>query len=182
MKLKRAGKEATPDGGATEAPAKKRGHNNLIPAIVIAVGLLGGGFFMGRGPAAPPAAQAHAAEKEKVKAEPEVSEEATHGPVQNLEAITLNLADGHFLKIGLALQLAEVEGAAEEAAEELPAAKALDIAITLLGEKTMDDLASPKARELVKKELSKRVSMAYLDPETDAPLVTKVYFTEFVMQ
>jgi flagellar FliL protein len=178
MKLKRAGKEATPDGGATEAPAKKGGHSNLIPAIVIAVGLLGGGFFMGKSPAAPPADQAHAEEK----AEPEVKEEATHGPVQNLEPITLNLADGHFLKIGLALQLAEVEGGGHGAAEELPSAKALDLAITLLGEKTMDDLASPKARELVKKELSKRVSMAYTDPLTHEPLVTKVYFTEFVMQ
>jgi flagellar FliL protein len=182
MKLKRAGKEATPVGGATEATAKKGGHSNLVPAIVIAVGLLGGGFFMGKSPAAPPAAQAHADEKPAHKAEPEVKEEATHGPVQNLEPITLNLADGHFLKIGLALQLAEAEGGGHGAAEELPSAKALDLAITLLGEKTMDDLASPKARELVKKELSKRVSMAYTDPLTHEPLVTKVYFTEFVMQ
>ena len=181
MKLKRAGKEATPDGGATEAPAKKGGHNNLIPAIVVAVGLLGGGFFMGQSPAAPPAAKAHTEEKAG-KDDPEVTEEATHGPVQNLEPITLNLADGHFLKIGLALQLAEVEGGGHGAAEELPAAKALDIAISLLGEHTMDDLASPKAKELVKKELSKRVAAAYLDPVTHEPLVTKVYFTEFVMQ
>ena len=182
MKFKRAGKEAKPDGDATQAPAKKRGHGNLIPAIVVAVGLLGGGFFMGKSPAAPPAAQAHADEKKEHKAEPEVKEEATHGPVQNLEPITLNLADGHFLKIGLALQLAEVEGGGHAAAEELPSAKALDIAISLLGEHTMDALASPKARELVKKELSKRVSAAYTDPLTHEPLVTKVYFTEFVMQ
>ena len=187
MKLKRAGKEATPGGGATDAPAKRGGQGNLIPAMIVAVGLLGGGFFMGKSPAAPPAAQAHAEEKhgeEKKdhKAEPEAKEEATHGPVQNLEPITLNLADGHFLKIGLALQLAEAEGGGHGAAEELPSAKALDIAISLLGEHSMDDLASPKARELVKKELSKRVSAAYLDPVTHEPLVMKVYFTEFVMQ
>ena len=184
MKLKRAGKEATPDGGAPEAPAKRGGNSNLVPAIVVAVGLLGGGFFMGKSPAAPPAAQARAEEtkKDHKAAEPEVKEEATHGPVQNLEPITLNLADGRFLKIGLALQLAEVEGGGEEEAEELPSAKALDIAISVLAEKTMGDLASPKERELVKKELSKRVSAAYLDPETEQPLVTMVYFTEFVMQ
>ena len=178
MKLKRAGKDATPADGAEEASPPKARSNNLIPAALVAVGLLGGGFFMGQkgGDAAaevPKPAAAHAAE---------VSEEATHGPVQNLEPITLNLADGHFLKIGLALQLAEAEGGGHGAAEELPAAKALDLAISLLGTHTMDELASPKQRELVKKKLSKQVAAAYLDPLTHESLVTKVYFTEFVMQ
>ena len=176
MKLKRAGKDATPADGGEGTATPKSGGNNLIPALVIAVGLLGGGFFMGQkgGPAPAPLAPAPAAAA--------VKEEATHGPVQNLEPITLNLADGHFLKIGLALQLAEAEGGGHGAAEELPAAKALDLAISLLGTHTMDDLGSPKARELVKKELSKRVSEAYVDPVTHESLVTKVYFTEFVMQ
>ena len=179
MKLKRAGTDATPaDPTAQAAPPAKGGHNNLIPAIVIAVGLLGGGYFMSTRPAPAPQDKPAAAEH----TDPEVSDEATHGPVQNLESITLNLADGHFLKVGLALQLAEVEGGGHGAGEELPPAKALDIAITLLGEHTMDDLASPKERELVKKELSKRVAAAYIDPDTHDPLVTKVYFTEFVMQ
>ena len=180
MKLKRAGKDATPADGAEEASTPKSGSNNLIPAIVIAVGLLGGGFFMSKAgggtaeAAAPPAPATHA----------EVAEEATHGPVQNLEPITLNLADGHFLKVGLALQLAEAEGGGGHGGggDELPAAKALDIAISLLGTHTMDDLAAPKARELVKKELSEKVSKAYTDPVTHQPMVTKVYFTEFVMQ
>ena len=177
MKLKKAGKDAAPANPTTETTAKG-GHSNLIPAIVIAVGMLGGGYFVSTGggnaaPAAPAAAAAHG--------EPKVKEEATHGPVQNLEPITLNLADGHFLKVGLALQLAEVEGG-HEAAEELPPAKALDIAIALLGEHTIDDLATPKSRELVKKELSKEVAGAYTDPVTHSSLVTKVYFTEFVMQ
>ena len=108
-----------------------------------------------RRPAAAPA-RAAAAESRRRAGTP--SDEATHGPVQNLEPITLNLADGHFLKVGLALQLAEVEGAATATGEELPPAKALDIAITLLGSHTMDELASPKERELVKKELSNRVA------------------------
>ena len=178
MKLKRAGKDAKPADGAEESAAPKSGHNNLIPAIVIAVGLVGGGFFMSQGggeaEAAPPANEpAHAAK---------VSEEATHGPVQNLEPITLNLADGHFLKVGLALQLAEVEGGGHTGGEELPSAKALDIAISLLGSHTMSDLASPKERELVKKKLSAQVADAYIDPVTHESMVTKVYFTEFVMQ
>ena len=182
MKLKKAGTDAAPaaDGApAPTAPAKGVG-NNLVPAVVIAIGLLGGGFFMGgkaggsAGTVAPPAAEAAHAETEH------------HGPVQSLDAITLNLADGHFLKIGLALQMAPAEeeggGHGGGGGEELAPAKALDIAITLLGSYTMEELADPKERELVKSELSELVAEAYVDPETRAPVVTKVYFTEFVMQ
>lgn len=178
MKFKRAGKDATPADGAGAVPAKSA-KSNLIPAIIVAVGLLGGGFFMKSGPAPTPA---EAAEHKTEKSEhAEVKEEPTHGPVQNIEPMTLNLADGHFLKVGLALQLPPAEGG-HGAAEELPSAKALDIAITLLGNYTMNELSSPKTRELVKKKLSEEVSKAYVDPLTEHPLVTKVYFTEFVMQ
>ena len=178
MKLKKAGKDAAPAAEGAEAPATttKGGGNNLIPAVVLAIGLLGGGFFMGgkggdAAVAAPQPPAEHAAEDDG------------HGPIQELEPVTLNLADGRFLKVGIALQLATSdEEGGEEGGEELPAAKALDIAITLLGSHTMEELAHPKERELVKKELSELVAEAYTDPETDDPVVTKVYFTEFVMQ
>ena len=174
MKLKRAGTDATP--AEDEVGTLKRGGNNLIPAIVIAVGIVAAGFFLSQS----------GAEEPEGAAEPkaEAEEEPTDGPVQNLEAITLNLADGRFLKVGLALQLADSgeEGEEGEGGEELPSAKALDVAITLLGSYSMDELADPKNRELVKKKLSKQVSAAYVDPETHDTLVTKVYFTEFVMQ
>ena len=176
MKLKRAGKDAAPADGA-EAPLKAPKTNHLVPAVVLAVGLLGGGFFMGgrSGDAAIAAAPAPSPADH-------APEESGHGPVQELEPITLNLADGRFLKVGIALQTAEAGGESEEGGEELPGAKALDIAIDLLGSHTMDELASPKEREVVKKELSKRVAEAYADPVTAEPMVTKVYFTEFVMQ
>jgi flagellar protein FliL len=181
MKLRKAGTDAAPNADGAQAPAPaKGGTNNLIPAVVIAVGLLGGGFFMGgkaggstgvAAPQAPPAAHA---------------EDDGHGPVQELDPITLNLADGHFLKVGIALQMAspDAEGGhgGGGGVEEVPAAKALDIAIALLGSHTMDELADPKEREHVKAELSERVAEAYVDAETHRPVVTKVYFTEFVMQ
>ena len=182
MKLFKGGTDAAPVDGSEQSPgAMKSSSNNLVPAIVVAVGLIVGGFLFGGGkggPETPPAAAAAPAEA----AHTSTAEVATHGPVQNLEPITLNLADGHFLKIGLALQLAEVEGGGHGAAEELPPAKALDIAIAQLGQHTMDELASPKGRELVKKKLSDQVAKAYIDPETNTSVVTKVYFTEFVMQ
>ena len=180
MKLFRAGKDATPvDGSEPVTAPSKAGANNLIPAIVIAVGLVVAGFMFGGGRGADVSAQAEVkpSEAHTAKAEPA----PPLGPVQNLEPITLNLADGRFLKVGLALQLAEPH-AEEEESEELPSAKALDIAISELGSYTMDELSSPKYRELVKKKLSEKVSKAYVDPATSSSVVTKVYFTEFVMQ
>ena len=120
MKLFRAGKEATPvDGKEPVTAPSKGGANNLIPAIVVAVGLIVGGFLFGGGRGGDTPAQA-AVQPTEAHAK-STSEGATHGPVQNLEPITLNLADGHFLKIGIALQLAEVEGGGGHgAAEELP--------------------------------------------------------------
>lgn len=180
MKLFRGGKDAAPvDGSEPANTSTKSSSNNLIPAIIVALGLVGAGFLFGGGGGGETAQAADAPPAHKPV---EAAEVATHGPVQNLEPITLNLADGHFLKIGLALQLAELEGEGHGSGEELPAAKALDIAITELGSHTMDELSSPKARELVKKKLTDQVGKAYVDPVTHAPLVTKVYFTEFVMQ
>lgn len=180
MKLFRGGKDAaTPeaDDGAA-APSQGRGSSNLVPALVVAVGLVGGGYMFSAGGGGDTAAAAAPTES----ADAEVAEVATNGPVQNLEPITLNLADGRFLKVGLALQLAEAEGGEGAEAEELPSAKALDIAISLLGSYTMDELKSPDDKELVKKKLSERVAKAYIDPATHGQMVTKVYFTEFVMQ
>lgn len=182
MKLKKAGTDATPapDGADAPAASMKQSGSNLVPAVVIAIGLLGGGFFMGgdSGGSAAAATQATPAAAE--------AKDNTHGPVQELDSITLNLADGHFLKVGIALQLAapDEEGGGHGAGggEEVAAAKALDIAISLLGSHTMNELADPKERELVKTKLSELVAEAYLDPESHAPVVTKVYFTEFVMQ
>lgn len=177
MKLNRAGKDATPTDDASPTPVASRKHNNLVPAAVLAVGLLGGGFFMG--------GQGSAGTAGAATPPPEASdhEDAGTGPVQSLEPITLNLADGHFLKVGIALQLAEndpAEGGHE--VEEVAAAKALDVAISLLGSHTKDELADPDDRDKVKDELSERVGEAYTDPATGQPTVTKVYFTEFVMQ
>lgn len=172
MKLFTSGKDAAPSEAADGSGAPPRGSNNLVPALVVAVGLIVAAFLFSQKTGGEAPAEA------ATPAKAEAAEVATLGPVQNLEPITLNLADGRFLKVGLALQLAEEGGEGEE----LPGAKALDIAISLLGTYEMDDLAHPRDRELVKKKLSDKVAEAYTDPATNAKLVTKVYFTEFVMQ
>src|SRR5690349_12875342 len=97
-------KEATP----AEAPKKSK---KMLMIIIIAVVVLAGGgagaFFMLKGDSA------EAKEPEPVK-----------GAVAAMDnAITINLADGHFLKMGFTLQLTA------ETAEEPDLAEAIDLAI-----------------------------------------------------
>ncbi|GIH97577.1 flagellar basal body-associated FliL family protein [Planobispora siamensis] len=92
------------------------------------------------------------------------------GAVATLDAITVNLADGHFLKLKMALQ------ATAEVAEAPDGSKALDLAIDQFSNKGVDELSSNKARNLAKQELLEKVEKAYEGEIMD------IYFTEFVMQ
>ena len=170
------GKKQKTEGEGGEAPAKK--SRNLLPAVIIAVALLGAGALMGgKGGGSAAASDAAVASTTTTVAE---------GPVVSLEPITLNLADGRFLKVGLALQLSADAAAAGgggghgggAAAEDPTAhwAKALDEAITVFGHATYEQLIHPEGRDEVKKELSHRVEERYHGE------VLGVYFTEFVMQ
>src|SRR4051794_17806059 len=154
------------DAAAADGAGKKKGRSNLLPAIVVAAGLLGGGYFMSGGGGA--------------KATPAAAEGATttttaekHGEVIKLDSITLNLADGRFVKLGLALELEE--GVKAEGYDG-KAARALDIAISTLGDKTFAELAAPGGRDKAKAELNDKVVKAY------GGEVTEIYFTELVMQ
>ena len=92
------------------------------------------------------------------------------GAVLPLEAITINLEDGHFLKVSIALQVAA------DAAHEPDGSKALDLLISQFSNKSVADLSTNEAREAEKKELIEKVKKAYEEEVYD------VYFTEFVMQ
>src|SRR3712207_9079360 len=86
------------------------------------------------------------------------------------DPITINLAGGHFLKLGLSLQ------ATADAGEELSGAKALDAAIDLFSGRTIEDLAKRDGREKAKKALVHAVAELYENKVYD------IYFTDFVMQ
>jgi flagellar FliL protein len=164
---KQAAKEAP---AAPEAPAKEpKAKRPLLPAIVIAVALLVAAFMLkgGGGGSTPPAA---------APTETTLAVDAHGDPahVLALDAITLNLADGRFLKLGLALQLAEGTEIEGEAANF--GARALDETIDIMGSYTFKELSAPGARSEAKEKLSEAVAEAYED------VVTSVYFTEFVMQ
>ena len=72
---------------------EKGGKSNLVPAIVLALGILGGGYFMGQGGEGTAAAG------------PTTTEAPVLGEIATVEPININLKDGHFLRVGMALQL-----------------------------------------------------------------------------
>lgn len=172
---KAVAKQAAPKEPAPAPPApppKEKGGRRgaLLPAIVVAVALLAAAFMLRGGGDSPAAAP--------TSSETTVAGEAAvvHGDPEHvvaLDAITLNLSDGRFLKLGLALQLDE---GVEVADGPSFGARALDATIALMGEYTYRELSAPGAREQAKEALSKAVSEAY------EGVVLSVYFTEFVMQ
>jgi flagellar FliL protein len=149
---------AAPAG--TEAAPKGGGRTKLVMVVVpVLLAVVAAWYFV-----LDPGSGGSAAE-EKPK-------EVELGEVVALEPITMNLADGRLLKVGLALQL-PLEPASEH---EVSGSVALDEAIAFLGEHSYAQLAAPAARQAAKKELSKRVYERYHHD------VLEVYFTEFVMQ
>lgn len=157
-------------------PAAGGQKSKLLVFIVVLVVVAGAAFVMGgRG-----GASATEAEPEAEK-----TEEAAAGPVVLIDPTTLSLADGHYLKLGVALQLAahEEEAADSHGAEaEGPAlsaeesARALDEAITIFGSKTMEELRTPEQRGAAKEALVEALQEAYHGE------VIGVYFTAFAMQ
>lgn len=91
------------------------------------------------------------------------------GEVVTLDPIQVNLAEGHYLRLGLALQLT-----AE--AHEADGSKALDAAIDLFSGVEMSELARTSERNEFQDQLEERLHTAYHGD------VMEVYFTEFVTQ
>ncbi|MGQ0843560.1 MAG: flagellar basal body-associated FliL family protein [Sporichthyaceae bacterium] len=154
-KAKKPGKDAKP---ADPASAKKK---KIAIAVVLLVALGAAYLFV-------------------LKPKPA----ATTGPpepgiVVQLDPLTLNLADGHYLKLSMALQFtaaASAGGGHGGAAEEPDGSQALDIAIAQLSNRKVAELNSAAARKKAKAALLEAVAKAYHDDVMD------IYFTEFVMQ
>ena len=140
-------------GGEAETPAAggKR-KKMLILLLVVAVAAAGAWWFLLR-PSGEP-----------------VEEKPVPGEVVALEPISINLAGGHYLKIGIALQGVEGPKYGPDGS------KALDITIDTLSGQEMSALAGAEQRQTVKALLVERITEAYYGKVMD------VYFTEFVMQ
>ena len=164
--MRKKKKIATADAEA--AGGSRRGV--MLPAATVAAAVLVAGFVMqGGAPAASPAPS-------------EKTPHPVEGPVVEMEPVTLNLSDGYYLRVGVALQLAappdDSEGEGEEGVgtEEFPTAKASDLIVATFPKYTKKQLSSPRGREAAKKLLSERIVDAY------GGAVTGMYLTSFVMQ
>lgn len=129
----------TAEAEEKDGAAKGGKNTKLIAAAAVVLLLAGGWFFFVRedanatGTLPPPKA----------------------GAVLQLDPITINLAGGHYLKLGMALQV--IDGPAHEPS----GAKALDLAISQFSGKTVDELSSAAGREKAKQELVARIKLAY---------------------
>jgi flagellar FliL protein len=149
MAPKQAAKGAAPDG-AEEDTKKGSKKKKLIIGLVLLLALGGAGYWFFLKPSGPPP-------------EPEP------GEVLKIESIQVNLEGGHYLKIGLALQMTA-------GAHEADGSMALDAAISLFSGKAMAELARTEDRDKLKVELEKELDHLYHGDVMD------VYFTDFVTQ
>lgn len=94
--------------------------------------------------------------------------EPVPGEIVTLDSTQINLADHHYLRLGMALQLTTT-------AHEADGSKALDAAIELFSGKRMDQIEGHK-RAALKEKLLKELEELYEGGVMD------VYFTEFVTQ
>jgi flagellar basal body-associated protein FliL len=98
------------------------------------------------------------------------------GPVLTVTSTTLNLADGHFLKIGLALQLPVGSVVADVEKTENWGAITGQVVLNTFANESMADILPTKLREKLRHEVGNEVC---IKSEGKA---TTVYFTEFVAQ
>ncbi|MBA2955770.1 flagellar basal body-associated protein FliL [Nocardioides sp. MAH-18] len=91
------------------------------------------------------------------------------GEILKLDAIQINLAEGHYLRLGLGLQMTST-------AHELDGSKALDAAIDLFSGRELEYLQQNVRRAELKEKLMHRLEESYHGD------VMEVYFTEFVTQ
>jgi flagellar FliL protein len=145
---------SNPTPASGDAAPKKKSKKKLLIIVVAAVVLLGGAgayFMLGS-----------SGSTAKPKPVP--------GKVIALDAITVNLAGGHYLKIHLALQATATAG------EEVDGSQALDLTVAQFSDLTMAELASAEGRKKAKEKLLTAVEKAYEEKIMD------IYIIEFVMQ
>jgi flagellar FliL protein len=152
----RAAKTTTSGKGGADADATapaKKSKKKLIIIVVVVLLVAGAGYkFMMPAKKAAPG--------------PPVA-----GEVISMDAMTVNLADGHFLKLQLALQEIKGKGGAT-----LDTAKAADIAVGVFSNRTIATLSAAGSWDTIKAELMKELEKAYPDELMD------VYRKQFVMQ
>lgn len=143
---------AMPKGEEEQAEKKKRKPIKLIALLLVLVVAAAAAWFLVLAP------------KGKGEAAPKP------GAVLPLDSQQINLAAGHYLRLGIALQLTDKAG------EEVDGSKALDAAIAIFSGLPVDQVTKAGGRDALKKKLLTDLEHRYEDEVMD------VYFTEFVTQ
>jgi flagellar FliL protein len=150
------------DEQETPAEAPKKSKKKLMIIVIAAVLVLGGGgagayfmFFADHG-----------------KAE----EKLVKGAVITMDnALTINLADAHYLKMGFTMQATEDAGS-----EAIDNSEAIDLAINQYTGMEITELESTKGRDKAKTELLDKIEKVY---NVDGKhIIMDIYFTQFVTQ
>lgn len=174
--------EEAPAAEAAQAGTPGKSPKMLV-LIMLAIVLAGGGFF---------GMKIMGATKSKEPAQPKV------GEVLELQEFLVNLKDKTWLKVSLALGVAEGAelhaaggGHGEGAATDDP--KMRDIIIHVLTSKQLDDIISPEGKEQLKADILAKLNDAYGEHQDDpakpkggeggasGPFL-EVYFTAFSYQ
>jgi flagellar basal body-associated protein FliL len=165
------------DDKAGEDGEKKKSPVKLIG---MCVALAGVGYMLGgRGAAATPASATTTTIVQLEGCAPGTDAATAGHNTLDLESMSINLNDGHYLRVTVSLGLCPgVIGVAagEGAGEALNTAPAKDIIVSTLSGNSMETLQEPEGRENIKELLTQRLANAYPDE------VYEVYFLEFVMQ
>jgi flagellar protein FliL len=159
------GKKAKKDKAA-------KGKSNLVPALVLAAGIAAGGYFMGGG------YSDATTETVEVVAAPEP------GEVAELDALTVNLAGGRFLRVGVSfLTTKDFEVTPGDPKKGEPARfkpeyenRLRDQVIAMFAGRELSDVVGAAQLDEAKAELLERANAVLGDHALE------VYFTEFVTQ
>jgi flagellar protein FliL len=145
---------------ATDGGAPKKSKKLLVIApLVLVVVVAAAWFFLLRG---------------NGSGEPEKKPEPKAGAVVTLDSVNINLSDGHYLKLKLALQ------ASADVKEGPDGSKAQGIAGDQLTGADMGVLQTPKGRRHAQEKLTEAIVKAYVEDEKET--VIDVFYPEFVSQ
>lgn len=167
------------DGDTPEAKESSGGSKQMITTALLAVILVGVGYFLGGKLGG---GEASAEDTPDAAAEVEKDETPHVGIVIDLDAININLADSRYLRVAVSLGLDEHydagggggHGGGDEV--EFSVAAASDVLLRTFTGMTIAELSTEQGREAARQEM-----LEGLEPHYGHDVVA-IYFTEFVMQ
>lgn len=170
------------DGEESGGGSKRLIVMGALCAVIAGAGFVLGGRMGGGGEAV--AEVTEAVEEEKLPTD-------TIDEIVELEPMNVNLADGHYLRLAVAIGISHHSeedaaasdsggghGSTEETTDEpsIPTAPAADLVLTTFAGRSIETLATPEGREAARHDLHAGLEAFYGES------IVTVLFTEFVMQ